>query len=544
MTRLYNDALDDTALDAGASGFAGVDVTTAPALLVDTFAHYAKNIYMDEQGLARGRPSLRTKGVVDDAAHTKFQVRAAHWYDTPGKECALVLRGGDAFEVDVLTGAAVKLAVFSYSDDDNYYPQCAQLVDSVYRVRSAAQVGLVWAKCVAGVWSSGTVVAWSDASAMPVMGFVAAHRFRLFAVPAGTDELYPSDILDASTAAKWNKLKGLRIGDGEGDPIVALQPFQESLLLVLKEASVWLVDTAEPDPVNWSTRRLTGLVGCANARTVVQVGQDVLFMSRYGVVSVGALVQQNSVSPAETISAPIDQALQNGKAVWASRFREFFILGWDTTGTAVSVADKFFIFNTRQKAWCGEWSAVFPNVALPGSRTGLHTGWTCAALVRPGAIESTMIADTAGRVALFDAAHAQDQNLSSPVTLQDIPQELVTKSWDFGDGSNWKKLQRLELVFHRQSVANYSVSLIIDGSTTPLAVAAGVAADNGANFDLTFPLIFIGRTRTGLVRNLIPLVKRRFRECAVRITTSGAGGLSVRAVKLAAFADTAPMHEG
>ncbi|MEN9631960.1 MAG: hypothetical protein RL077_364 [Verrucomicrobiota bacterium] len=543
MPRIYNDALDDPTLDAGAPGFTGVDVTTAPALLADSFAQYARNVYMDEQGLARGRPSLRTRGVVDDATHTVYDVRSVHWFDNSVKEIALVMRGGNTFEVDVSTGATVKLAQWAYTAaTTTYRPQTAQIVDTVFRPAATGAAGLDWLKNTAGVWSAGTVATWSDTSAMPVFGVITAHRFRVFAVPRGTDELYASTILGGALPADWIKGKGLRIGDGEGDPIVALQPFQESLLLVLKEASVWLVDTIDVDPVNWTVRRLTGLVGCANARTVVQVGQDVLFMSRYGVVSVGALTQQNSVSPAETISAPIDQALQNGKAVWASRYREFFLLGWDSTGASASTADKFFVYNTRQKAWCGEWAAVFPNVALPGARTGVHTGWTCATLVRPGAVESTILADTAGRFALFDAGQAQDI-VGAPSTTQDVPQEIVTKSWDFGENSNWKKLNRLELVFHRQGVSSYSVSLILDGSTTPLPVATGVAATNGVNFPLSFPFSFIGRTRTGLVMHLTPLVKRRFRECAVRITTSGAGGLSVRAVKLAAFPDTAPMNE-
>ena len=540
--RLHNDGLDDPSSDAGAPGFLGVDMTTAPALLQDAFLQRASNVYTDEQGLATGRPALATKGVTDQAAHSVFSTRATHWYDAQGKECAIVLRGGTIFEADVLAGTSAPIAGATYTDAATYRPKLAQLVNTAFRVMDAGAAGLAWHRYSGGAWVNGTVATFSDASAMPVFGEVCAHRFRLFAAVKGTDTLYASAYLDAELPANWLKLNTTRIGDGDADPIVALHPFQESLLLVLKEASVWLLDTAEIDPANWSMRRLTGLVGCAEPHTVVQIGQDVLFMSRYGVVSVGALAQQNSVSPAETVSAPIDIALRTGRAAWATRFREFFILAWDSTGAATGgAADKFYVFNTRQKAWCGEWSAVFPDVALSGARTAVFSGWTAATLVRPGAVENTMLTDSCGRFALFDPTAATDTHGAG---AQDIPQEIITKSYGFDEPSNWKRAMRLELTFHRQSVATYTVQLVLDGETTPVTIAADVAAVNAASFPITFPFSFFGRTRTGDVRNLLPLVKRRFREAAVRITTGGSGALSLRAVKISVLPDTAPMTGG
>lgn len=528
--RIYNDNLDDPLLDALAPGFTGVDSTTAPVLLADTVAQYAKNVYMDEQGLAMGRPAVELLSAPQSAP-----VRAAHWYDIPGRESLVVLSGGVVTDFQI-GGPVVPIPSATYTDSPGYRPVLSQLVDSLYRPNSGA--GLTWYKWSAGAWTSGTVTTWDNNTAMPVFGAICAHRFRLFASPTGTDELYASDVLEAQTNAKWKLASGLRIGSGEGDPIVGLVSFQETLLLVLKEASLWLVDTGDTNPANWVVRKLTGQTGCSNGRTVVQLAQDVIFMSRYGVVSIGALQQQDTVSPANTISAPMRASMQTGKAVWATRWREFYLLAWDSTGTqADGAADKYFVYNTQTRAWCGEWTAEFP--PLPGRP---HLGWTAGVTVRPGGVEDTVVCDGAGRVCKLTPARTADVHGSTGYAGT-IPQEIVTKSFPFGEPDNWKRAARLEIVFHKQGLTSVSAALVFDGETTPQTVVDSVIVTNFASFPLSFPITFFGRARTSYVRNLLPIAKRRFRECAVRINTGNDGRLALRAVKLAAFPDTAPMTE-
>lgn len=544
MTQHAQDQLDDTTVDAAAFGFAGVDVTTKPTLIEDTTLQRAENVYVDEQGLVLRRPAVRRLALVATAGETAYPVRASALYDIPGKDSMLVLRGGKVYDYNALTGAAVAVAGATYTDVPAYRPMMAQLVDRMFRPTGSAAVGLSWHRYNAGAWSNGTVATWADLSAMPVFGAVCSHRFRMFASPAGTDELYPSAFLDANLPANWVKGNGLRIGTGEGDPIVSLISYQEALLLVLKEASIWIVDTSAELPAEWTVRKLTGLVGCASAQTVVQMGQDVVFMSRHGVVSVGALTLTNSVSPASTISAPMRNALLNGVAVWAGRWREFYLLGWDSSAIQEDgAADQIFAYNVETKRWVGVWTATFPDAALPGGGTAPSLGWTGCTLIRPAGVEQTVLTDGAGRLCILDGALSTTTDLSAPGEEQNIPFDVVTKAWHFNAPLNWKNLHRMEVEFFRQDLNAIDISLIVDGGPPEVVQANATTTSTGLTFPFTLPAVFANTEMRRLARHIRPLIRRRVREVAVRISGNGFGRLSLRGITISAFVDNAPISQ-
>lgn len=546
MPRLHNDGLDDPVADAGTLGFVGIDATTAPVMLDDRIAADARNLLMDEQGLAVGRPAVETFALAHTAGDTAWAVDGLHWYDTPAKQCLLVARGGRTYAVDPETGTAQALPVGAYAAGLGPV-RTAQVVEHAYRPRSGG--GLAWLRHTAGAWTAGEILNFKDGAVttpMPTFGPVCAHRYRLFAAKAGSDELYASAFLPnppTADATDWPLLNSLRVGEGEGDPIVALLPFQESLLLVLKAASVWMVDTAAPLAADWSVRRVSGLTGCRAAATALQIGQDVLFASPYGVVSVGALAQQNSISASQSVSAPIALPLRNGSPVWASRWRDYYLLGWDDTELHPEAANRIWVFDTRSKAWVGRWDAAFGPLTLAPGVVAPAPGWTCACTGRPLGGDASYLADAAGRIARWADGPAQDTRSPAGADPLPIPQELMTKAWAFDEPSNWKRALRLELTFHRQTVGAYSVHLHPDGEYTGTPAGESVANNNGAPFPLRLPLGFIGRARTGLVRNLLPLIRRRWRDMAVRISSAAPGRLSIRAVRLSALPDTAPMNE-
>lgn len=541
MPQYDQDQLDDLTLDSGVAGFVGVDLTTKPTLLADGVLQRALNVYMDEQGLVLRRPAFAFKTLVATAGETAYPVRATALYDIPGKDSLIVLRGGKVYDMNAGSGAFTAIPSATYTDTPAYRPQLAQLVDRMFRPSTTS--GLAFWRYSAGAWTTGTVATWLAAGdgAMPVFGAIASHRFRLFASPAGTDELYPSNFLSAEVNTSWDKLNGVRVGTGEGDPIVALISYQESLLLVLKEASCWVVDTSAALPVNWVVRKLTGLTGCSCAQSVVQIGQDVFFMSRHGVVSIGALTLTNSVSPATTISAPLRTAILSGKAVWAGRWREFYLLGWDSTGNqADGAADKMYAYNTATNAWVGEWSALFPDASLPGGGTAPSLGWTACALIRPNGIEDTVIGDGGGRICFLDGGFAATTDKSSATAEQNIPYEVITKSWDFGVPMNWKNLHRMEVEFYRQDLSAVDVSLVVDGGS-PEAVQTGLDTSTGGFFPYTLPFTFANTAVVRVARHLRPLFRRRVREVAVRVSGAGFGRLSLRGITVSAFADSAPI---
>lgn len=154
--------------------------------------------------------------------------------------------------------------------------------------------------------TSGTYTAVpSDAPAATILE-VHTNRLAASGVSAVPDAVYFSDILDGET---WDLVNGsLRIGGGDGDPIIALKSWQETALLVFKRNSVWLIDANPLTTVaNMSVRNVHSSIGCIAQNSVAQVGQDVWFLSRTGVQS----VRKQLATSNNEITVPVSQAIQD-----------------------------------------------------------------------------------------------------------------------------------------------------------------------------------------------------------------------------------------
>ena len=85
---------------------------------------------------------------------------------------------------------------------------------------------------------------------------IESHTNRIVAsgITAIPDAVYFSNLLDADT---WDMLNGqIRIGGGDGDPIVALKSWLDTGIVVFKRNSVYLIDA---NPISASpTSRSSG----------------------------------------------------------------------------------------------------------------------------------------------------------------------------------------------------------------------------------------------------------------------------------------------
>ena len=136
-----------------------------------------------------------------------------------------------------------------------------------------------------------------------------SHTNRLFccsedaSVPQ--DLIYVSGILDGES---WDVAGDqIRVTRGDGDPIMALCPWYDFKLVVLKERSIWVVDANPAQNVSdWTISLITDRVGCVSHKSVQQVGADVYFLSREGIQSVSNIEAGAQAAVNVAISAPID----------------------------------------------------------------------------------------------------------------------------------------------------------------------------------------------------------------------------------------------
>jgi len=99
-----------------------------------------------------------------------------------------------------------------------------------------------------------------------------------------TDEIIASDILDQNT---YDQIENnFRIASGGADYVVAIQPFAEDNVVVFNRNTIHLIRGVSQPLKDVSVQEVTREVGCIARKTVVQVGNQIFFLSDNGVYSV------------------------------------------------------------------------------------------------------------------------------------------------------------------------------------------------------------------------------------------------------------------
>lgn len=132
------------------------------------------------------------------------------------------------------------------------------------------------------------------------------------------DEIIASDILDGST---YDQIQNqYRIASGGADYVVALHAFANNYLIVFMRRSIHLITGINGDLANTSVQEITREVGCVARESVVQVGNQVLFLSDNGVYAVdfGDLYNlRGAIVPLSADIQPIMDRITSDAALFA-----------------------------------------------------------------------------------------------------------------------------------------------------------------------------------------------------------------------------------
>lgn len=95
------------------------------------------------------------------------------------------------------------------------------------------------------------------------------------------DEIVASDILDSDT---YDKIQSqYRISGGTADSLIGAEPFAEDNLLVFMRRSIHLIKGISGSLLDTSVNLITKEVGCVARKSIVQIGNQVIFLSDNGV---------------------------------------------------------------------------------------------------------------------------------------------------------------------------------------------------------------------------------------------------------------------
>jgi len=129
------------------------------------------------------------------------------------------------------------------------------------------------------------------AGAFPTFGV--QHGARVFGGGNGSDphRIYYSTITDHGNFTGSGS-GTLAIYPGESERLVAGLSFRGALILWKYPFGIYVVNTSDLTPANWSVTRMTRAVGTLNQHSVVQIENDVLYMDHVGNVHILSATQE------------------------------------------------------------------------------------------------------------------------------------------------------------------------------------------------------------------------------------------------------------
>ena len=306
-------------------------------------------------------------------------------------------------------------------------------------------------------------------SHMPAPEYAAYHQRRLVmpfkysvedAVDTFTyrkilDEVIISDILDSDT---YDKIYGqYRFNAGTADFNVALHSFSDDKLLVFNRNSVHLVGGAG---ANATVQLITNEVGCVARQSIVQIGNNILFLSDNGVYGANFQDLYNLRGNEVPLSSPINPIIQRiNRDVWDKSVGVYFdnryYLAVPLDGSQVNNAILIFNFINKQ------WESI-------DTVNSLATGWNIANLIVAGKKSDRAVyaVNTLGGLHRLDARVGASDLLSTEIPVQgqeasvayDIPAAVTTRQFTMGT-MNRKRWNNFEL--HVQSSVDNESDLSI-----------------------------------------------------------------------------------
>lgn len=537
MPSLNNEQLDDPLVFDGISDFSGGQASNRPANLLGPLESLTLTNVDIKTRLAVTRRGTQTLG-----SPTASMIQGMFYFSTPSFGYIFAIAGGTPWKYDETGWTAISGYT---SSDSTSYVGIAQVINKLYIADAGTNLFS---------YDGSSFVDLGTGSTNPPTGsIVLAHTNRLFC--AGNTTV--PDQLNASTpiAIAWDTTNlSIRVGAGEGDPIMALAPWDGFQIVVFKRNSTYIV-TADPSLTgsNGSTNNLTNAtitkitdIGCVGPRAWALVGSDIYFLTDTGIRSLRRVITANTdareVGPAmsEPVNDVIDRInwLQSKYCAgffWQNKF--FISLPIDNAALPNTV----LVYDTFVGAWAGTWTGWQPVQFLLSKASGL---------------ERMNFGQPDGTVWRWLDYIPVNDELDS--TFQDagafIATTIESRGFTFGDGAvnvgaggptfvdsqSYKSPFNVSAEFY-QSSATASLSVEFDQGTG-FTVNDSFITSGGMPLLLDFLLPAIISSSASKIRTFPTRQFNRFREIQV-VVQSSAQKLSLRSLAVKAFADTIPPEE-
>jgi len=471
----------------------------------------------------RGTSSLAGASVPEGTA----SIQGMYYFDTGSFNQLVICKNRKIFYYDGVAGSGSwtqegSSYLTNAADDSVYF---AQLSDKLYFCDGTSALKSF----------NGTAVNSIPAAANAPSGvkLIASHTERLFAVrTAEPDTIYVSDILSAEGTSAWSSVDSFRVG-GDGEPIIALQPWTGYRLVVFKLNSTYVIETDPTASISsWIVQTISREVGCIAPRSVAQVGSNIYWLANDGVRTLARTLEGSENEISDPLSKIIDSTIQEinpaqiqkaAGAYYANRYILSIPISSSTTNNAT------ICYNTLHRAWSGKWTGDFRASAFARYTKDLNN---LLALATPD-----------GRVLRWLEYIEDEEEVATDYqdSGSSIPTSITTREFTFGEPMSYKSLYNVEVQFY-SSTAFVSVYLLDDlGSTITAFSNIDSSSVSGGLGILVLPFILdanaILRNQKSRRRAKSLLGNTPKRGIQV-IVESASGKLSLQNATVSAFIDS------
>jgi len=310
------------------------------------------------------------------------------------------------------------------------------------------------------------------------------------------DEVITSDILDSDT---YDQIYAqFRFNAGTADFNVGLHSFSDDKLLVFNRNSIHLIGGAGQSA---ATQLITNEVGCVARKTIIQVGNNVLFLSDNGVYGANFQDLYNLRGNEVPLSSPINSIIQRiNRDVWDKSVGVYFdnryylavplneeVVTVDSEGKSstqinvTQVNNAILIFNLINKQWESIDTTNAPN-------------WDISDLIVGGKKSDRAVyaINSRGGVHRLDARIQAKDLLATTIPVSgaeveepyNIPASVTTRQFTLGsmDRKRWNNLE-LHVQSSVDEASDLSISAEMENLDTTVDLGSLSALNSGTTLD-------------------------------------------------------------
>ena len=240
------------------------------------------------------------------------------------------------------------------------------------------------------------------------------------------DEIIASDILDQNT---YDQIYGnYRIASGGADRVVAIQPFSEDNLVVFNRNTIHLIRGVTGALEETVVQEITREVGCLARKSVVQVGNQIFFLSDNGVYAVSFEDLYNLRGASIPLSESIDPIIKRINKDYAYKAvaiyhdnRYYLSVPLDSS----TVNNTILVYNFLNNGW-------------ESVDTVAAAGWDIENLIRAGAgsLNKLYAVNSFGGIHILEDREDNNDFLATNVGQSDsaysIPSYVTTRQYTGG----------------------------------------------------------------------------------------------------------------